>query len=143
MNGVGSVAVSVSDKMFVCAVTGHLTLAITREAHERLDRLALEHPLVTTTLYDGTHMSSFEPGLPIRWIKWAMARPHRSHRVALVGTHAATVSIAGTFRYFLPKLRYGVFNSRAAALAFLRHDDDSTPRRRVRDESLAAPRIRP
>ncbi len=136
MNGVGTVAVSVSDKMFVCAVTGHLTLALSREAQARLDSLAIEYPHIHVTLYDGTHMHGFDPGLPIRWIKWAMARPRCSRRVALVGTHAATTSIAGTFRYFLPKLRYAVFNARAPAVAFLRQGDDTAASRTVRAESL-------
>ncbi len=117
---IGSIDVSLGTGPYVvCVSRGHVTFAMSVGAQAELDRLYAAHPACDSILYDGIGLESIESGLPIRWIKWALSRPRKSRRVAFVGTLRSGIAITTTFRYLLPRLRYGVFGDRASALAFL------------------------
>lgn len=117
----------VPDQYFVCEGHGYLTLGRSRDVQTELDDLAALHPRIDQVLYDGTGVDGFEPGIAIRWINWAKSRPRPSRRVAIVTRLTTIAGVAATLRFMLPRLRFAVFGSRRAAVAFLESANEVPP----------------
>lgn len=121
---VGDIAVTIVDRRTIeCRGTGHLSLAHVVAAQRLIEEILATHVRPLDALFDGSAIASFEPGLPMAWIRWSMARNAHPHRVAIVGRPGPMLSVAMTFRYLLPGLRFAMFTNRDDALAFLRDED--------------------
>ena len=123
----GAIAVSLlTDRIVELRARGHLRHEHAIAAQSTLARMRAEGQTADCALFDGTAMESFEPGLPARWVRWALPWVGSTRRVAIVGRTAGHTAVAFTFRYLLPDLRFRVFNDRNAAVAFLLAANDES-----------------
>lgn len=116
----GSIAVSLLDgRIIECVGRGYLRRDHVITAQHAIGEILATRPGPLDSLFDGAAIETFEPGLPMEWIRWSMSRNLHPHRVAIVGRPGPMLSVAKTFTYLLPKLRFGLFANRADALNFL------------------------
>jgi hypothetical protein len=108
-----------------CVGTGRVTRIHVVSAQRMFESIYESDGRRFDRLFDGVGIESFEPGLPWLWIRWSLQFHDRNGQVAVVGRPGPMISVAGTFRYLLPRARIGVFTNRSAALNFLGHADDS------------------
>jgi hypothetical protein len=129
---VGSSSFSISvarEGYFLVTGAGVLTIEAARFVRAEIDRIGELHPHIDRGLYDGTHVEGFEPGQAIEWIRWSRSRARPARAVAFVTRIPAALAAASTLRFMLPRLRFGAFPTRDAAIAFLLTANDVEPRR--------------
>jgi hypothetical protein len=125
----GGIEVSLLDETIIeCRARGHLCLDHVLAAQAEIERLARVIVGTVDSLYDGAAIESFEPGLPIRWVRWGGVHRERPRRVAIVARPGPMTAVARTFRVLMPTMRLAIFTDRAAALAFLRAANDGDVR---------------
>jgi hypothetical protein len=103
-----------------CRAWGHLEAEHVATAQSEIEALLDTGASFAAALFDGRDNDSFEPGLPVRWVRWASARRDALARLAIVARPGPMSAVAGTIPYLLPGLKVRVFTSRDAAIDWLR-----------------------
>lgn len=103
-----------------CRAWGHLESDHVLAAQGEIEALLRKGTRFSAALFDGRDNDSFEPGLPVRWVRWAAERKYAFPRLAIVARPGPMSAVAATVPYLLPGLRVRVFTSREVAIDWLR-----------------------
>jgi hypothetical protein len=137
--GGGIVVTEIARGVLECRAFGHVRLADVVAAQNDIDAMLARGGPFDAAIFDGRENVSFDPGLPVRWVRWAAARKYPFPRVAIVARPGPMTAVAWTMPYLVPSTRIRVFTSRDAAIAWVHGSvrrSDSTPDERARSNAL-------
>ena len=108
-----------------CISRGYVTLAMQREAYQKIDReLALRKNSQFALLWDSREVAGFDAGLPMALTRFLVSRVRRFRRAALVARHPMVVAVGRAAQRLVPPFPYAVCADRNEAVRFLREQGE-------------------